>query len=218
VQHFELSGLKPHTFMRFTTLISGKQDDKASTQRNINNKYINNTVVLIKKAQPDDAPTIARLGRTTFEETFQHVFPIRQELDEYLEATFSVAKIASSMQKPNNVFWLAFANDVPVGYAKLKLTSWYGDVPDEGMSQLQKIYVLHDFLDQKVGAKLLQGVEQEWLTHQKQVLWLAVLNSNERAIRFYEKTGFQFIKKHTHQIGSQLFKFKLMAKTNSGHD
>lgn len=169
-------------------------------------------MVSIKKALLQDAPTIARLGRVTFEDTFQHVFPIRQELDDYLETTFSEAKIASGLQKPNNVFWLAWVDEVPVGYAKLKLTSWYGDVPDEGMSQLQKIYVLRDFLDQKVGAKLLEAVEQEWFVQQKQVLWLVVLNSNTRAIRFYEKTGFEFVKNHTYQIGSQLFEFKIMSK------
>ena len=41
---------------------------------------------------------------------------------------------------------------------------------------------------------------------------LSVLNSNERAIRFYGKSGFEEIGNHDFQIGKENFEFVAMNK------
>ena len=51
----------------------------------------------------------------------------------------------------DNIFWIAFANRLPVGYAKLKLNSHSDFVESQHVCQLQKIYVLKDFLSMKIG-------------------------------------------------------------------
>ena len=43
-------------------------------------------------------------------------------------------------------------------------------------------------------------------------IWLSVLNSNERAIRFYEKSGFEEVGNHDFQIGKENFEFIAMKK------
>lgn len=169
--------------------------------------------ILVKKAQVNDARHIAGLGRTTFQETFGHLFPVAAELEIYLQNTFSVEKIASSLAKDNNVFWLAWDGQTPVGYAKLKIKSWHNDEETEGVSQLQKIYVLQAYLDQKIGKLLYETLEQEVLKIGSKKLWLVVLHTNEKAIRFYEKAGFVKTQKHYYTIGSQKFEFELMSKS-----
>lgn len=169
--------------------------------------------ITIKKASIEDASKISYLGKTTFSETFGHLFPIQHELNDYLEATFAAEKIASSLAKGNNVFWLAFADDLPVGYAKLKKYSPLENFDNQSTSQLQKIYVLKDFLDKKIGILLFQAVEEEITTLQKKHLWLVVLHTNFRAIHFYEKNGFHKHKKHFFMIGTQNFEFEVMLKS-----
>jgi hypothetical protein len=39
---------------------------------------------------------------------------------EYLEYTYNVDKIVKSINKENNVFFIAFVENVPVGFAKVK--------------------------------------------------------------------------------------------------
>jgi diamine N-acetyltransferase len=68
----------------------------------------------VRIAHFEDAQYIALLGRITFQETFGHLFSNQAELDTYLTDTFSVEKIKSSIQKANNVFWLALADDLEV--------------------------------------------------------------------------------------------------------
>ena len=43
-------------------------------------------------------------------------------------------------------------------------------------------------------------------------IWLSVLNSNERAINFYRKIGFEKIGNHDFQIGKENFEFVAMKK------
>ena len=166
----------------------------------------------VRIAHFEDAPYIALLGRMTFKETFGHLFSIQAELEAYLTATFSVEKMRSSIQKTNNVFWLALADDLPVGYAKFKKESWYDNAHKEGVLQVQKIYVLKDFLQLKLGLNLYQHIENEAISLNLQSLWLVVLHTNYRAIQFYEKIGFEKTKQHFFDIGSQHFQFELMVK------
>ena len=166
----------------------------------------------IRLARKEDAPFIALLGRTTFTETFGHFFRDQQDLIDYYNSTFSVQKIEGGIEKPNNLFWIAFANRLPVGYAKLKLHSNSEFVDSKEVCQLQKIYVLKDFLSMKIGLELQGALLDKAKELKFTQIWLSVLNSNERAIRFYEKSGFDEIGNHDFQIGKENFEFIAMNK------
>ena len=167
----------------------------------------------IRRAEPGDAVTIALLGRITFAETFGHLFLAHPgDLRAYLDATFDVAKIERSLGKPENVYWLALRRRLPVGFAKLKHPSPLpARQPEQTAAQLQKIYVLQEFLAHGIGRDLLDPVMQA-ASACAPVLWLDVLRENDRAIHFYEKHGFAVIGEDTHTIGAQRFLFFLMAR------
>ena len=166
----------------------------------------------IRLARKEDAQFIALLGRTTFTETFGHFFRDQQDLIDYYNSTFSIQKIEAGIEKPNNLFWIAFANRLPVGYAKLKLHSNSEFVDSKEVCQLQKIYVLKDFLSMKIGLELQRSLLEKAKELQFTQIWLSVLNSNERAIRFYEKSGFEEVGNHDFQIGKENFEFIAMNK------
>ncbi len=166
----------------------------------------------IRIATPADAPFIALLGRITFTETFEHLFTDRNDLLNYCNSTFSVGKIKRSLEKDNNVFWIAFVEQLPVGYAKLKLNSPSEFVQSKNTSQLQKIYVLKDFLSLKIGLQLQTVLLEKAKEKQSQAIWLSVWEGNKRAIKFYKKNEFQAIGNHTFQIGKEVFSFIAMSK------
>lgn len=166
----------------------------------------------IRIAQPLDAAYIALLGRITFSETFGHLFRNTNELQAYNERTFSVQKIRGGIAKAENIFWLAFVNELPVGYAKLKIDSPSEFIQEDKVAQLQKLYVLKDFLSMKVGKALQSQVIAKAREDDCEVIWLSVLQSNARAIRFYQKNSFQQVGEHSYQIGQENFHFFAMAK------
>jgi len=166
----------------------------------------------IRIANKNDAEFIALLGRVTFTETFGHFFKDKQDLLNYFNATFSVDKIENSIAKPNNVYWIAFVDRLAVGYSKLKLNSNSEFIALEDVCQLQKIYVLKDFLSMKIGFNLQNLILEKAKEKGNSCIWLSVLKSNERAINFYRKNGFQQIGNQNFTIGKENFKFIAMSK------
>ena len=167
----------------------------------------------IIKAQASHAAYISLLGRITFTETFGHLFRDPQDLREYYQQTFSVNKIRKSIEKSTNQFWLAFVDDLPVGYAKLKLDSPSPFLSETECCQLQKIYVLKDFLSLKIGGALQQQLQTTAQELRFKKIWLSVLDSNERAIQFYKRKGYEQVGKHDFQIGKEYFEFLVMARS-----
>ena len=168
--------------------------------------------VLIRRATSWDAATVAFLGRTTFGETFGHLFRDPNDVLDYYERTFSEKKIEKSLQKERNLYWLAFVDDLPVGYAKLKLHSPSQFLEQADVCQLQKIYVLKNYLSLRIGLKLQQELIDAARGSGSSYVWLSVLKENERAILFYEKNGFEQIGDHDFSIGKEDFDFMAMAR------
>jgi diamine N-acetyltransferase len=166
----------------------------------------------IQPATPNDAEIVALLGRVTFAETFGHLFANHAaDLRTYLDRTFAVAKICSSLGEPDNRYWLSHLNGLPIGYAKLKYPSPTSLLPNEDPAQLQKIYVLREFISQGIGKVLLSAVLDNAAQRGLKTVWLDVLKQNTRAIRFYERQGFTPLGDDTYSIGAQTFEFHLMA-------
>jgi len=169
-------------------------------------------VKVIRRADDRDAATVALLGRLTFAETFGYLFrAYPRDLRAYLDATFGVAKIADSLRKLENAYWLAFVHGLPVGYAKLKHPSPPPGRDALDAAQLQRIYVLREFLGAGIGHDLLAPLMEEGAARSA-LLWLDVLRENARAIQFYERHGFAAIGADTYTIGAQTFLFTLMAR------
>lgn len=172
--------------------------------------------IIVQKADTIAAEIVALLGRLTFRETFEHLFEGREdELSAYLDQTFSVSKIRLSIAKLENHYWLALRDGLPIGYAKLKLPSQNPLVSDGSAAQLQKIYILSEFLSHRAGYALLRAVKAKAEEAKVETIWLTVLDSNQRAIRFYERNDWFDIGDATFSIGSQDFSFRVLQTSMS---
>ncbi len=162
----------------------------------------------VRRAGVEDAAIVALLGRLTFRETFSSLFVNREnELHQYLDRTFNTAKIAASLAKPENRYWTVDVDGLPVGYAKLKFPSVNRGLGASAPAQLQKIYVLAEFISQKSGSALMDAMAAEATRLGIDGVWLNVLASNRRAIAFYERQGWTRAGKAAFAIGSQSFHF-----------
>ena len=154
----------------------------------------------IRLAKKEDAQFIALLGRITFTETFGHFFRDQKDLIDYYNLTFSVQKIEDGIKKPNNIFWIAFVNRLPVGYAKLKLYSNSEFIESKDVCQLQKIYVLKDFQSMKIGFELQNHLLKKAKELNFNQVWLSVLNSNERESQLKVQKLLKQVSHHHEQI------------------
>lgn len=167
--------------------------------------------ITIKQASKNDAIILSLLAQITFKEAFGHVWD-KMVLKNYLRHTFSVKKIESSIEKCNNFFWIAFADELPVGYAKLKMYSPYEKLKDPNPAQLQKIYLLNDYTENKIGQQLQEKLFEKVKAEGIKTLWLAVWDGNDKAIRFYEKHGFKKETTYHYDFESMSFDYEVMIK------
>ncbi len=169
-------------------------------------------VLKIKQANEQDAETLSLLARVTFKEAFGYVWTDKPVLKKYLDSTFSVGKVSDSIRKENNIFWIAYANQLPVGYLKLKKYSPYEKISDTKPAQLQKIYILNDYIGHKIGEHLQNEAFSKVQFLGIKTLWLAVWDGNDKAIRFYERHGFRKETKYSYDFESMHFDYEVMTK------
>lgn len=167
----------------------------------------------IRKANLQDAEILALLAQITFRQAFGHFWSDETILRNYFKKTFSVEKMRSSINKDNNIFWIAYSDDLPVAYAKLKLFSPYEKISDPKPAQLQKIYILQDYIGQSIGEQLQNELFNEVKLNGIKTLWLAVWDENEKAIRFYERYGFKKETTYHYDFDKMSIDYYVMTKT-----
>ncbi|WP_299896240.1 hypothetical protein [uncultured Aquimarina sp.] len=59
--------------------------------------------ITIRIATITDVEDISFLGKKTFDQSFGYLFNDKQDLLDYLERTFSLAKLKTSIGKPHNI-------------------------------------------------------------------------------------------------------------------
>lgn len=162
-----------------------------------------------RKADIYDVEMISFIGRISFSNAFEKVFnPCN--LAEYRKKVFDPDTIARSFERENNVYFIAEADDRPVGFAKVQRFSLNDEIESGWQMQLEKIYVLPDYQKSGAGNALLKKVIDFANETGPEYLWLDVYSGNKQAISFYEKNGFQKGSIYHRGFGSQHFEFYMM--------
>lgn len=168
---------------------------------------------VIRPALPEDAPAIASVGRASFTWAFGHLYR-EDNLARYLEATYSPAKIARSLAKPTNAYFVAEVDGRVLGFLKLKEDCPHPAAPGPGIPwQTQKLYVDPGTLRSGLGGQLMEVGEAWMRARGAGSTWLVVYKGNDPAIRFYETLGFRQVGVEFHDFEDLRVEFKLMAKT-----
>ncbi len=148
-------------------------------------------MIEIKLATKADIDVLALLARITWAESHGPYVEDKNNLLQYLNNNFSVAKTRQELNDPNVHFYIMYIDDLPVGYAKLIVHAKHETVASQNTGRLERIFVQNEFIPLKIGRQLLNFVEQKAKALQLDTMWLTVYIKNDRAIRFYEKNEFK---------------------------
>lgn len=158
----------------------------------------------VRGAVAGDAETIASLGRKSFSWAFGALF--REDvLARYLDGTYSAGKIAGSLAKAANLYFVAEAEGRLQGFLKLKAggtEAWL----------VQKLYVDPDLIQGGIGQRLMQAGEAAMRARNAPSAWLVVYKSNDRAIRFYRGLGYAETGVEFHDFEDIRIEFRRMSK------
>jgi diamine N-acetyltransferase len=164
--------------------------------------------IIIRVATPADAEIIADMSRQTFYETFV-ADNAKEDMDKFMNEQFTKDALMEEVGAEGNVFFLAVLNDEPVGYARLRNENVE---PLTNSIEIARIYAATKLIGKGVGKALMNACIEMAKKLDKQFIWLGVWEKNSRAIRFYEKFGFEKFSEHEFLLGNDAQTDWLMKK------
>ncbi len=166
--------------------------------------------ITIRAATKDDAVLIADISRQTFYETFA-ADNTKENMDKFLNEQFTSTQLISELSKPDNYFFLAYANDEVAGYLKLRENK-QTLLKDKPSIEISRIYAIKKMIGKGIGKLLIEKSIDFAKQKQKQIIWLGVWEKNQRAIDFYNKWGFEKFGEQNFLLGTDLQTDLLMKK------
>ncbi len=149
-------------------------------------------MIIIRKATTSDAPIIADIGKRSFIESHGHSASAA-DIDSYVSRKYTLHAVQQELEDPANNYHLISFNGQPAGYSKIILDAANENLPDRHITCLDRLYLLRDFYDLMLGAKLLQFNIDLSKQAGQTGMWLYTWTENKRAITFYHKAGFRII-------------------------
>lgn len=151
--------------------------------------------VHVAAADAADAAALAVLAAQTFPLACPPT-AAPENIAAFVEANLSPEHFAQYLADPHRVILTAARGGRIIGYTML--------VRDSGAAELSKIYVLPEYHGGGVSVALMEAAlatADGWGVRR---VWLGVNQANERAQRFYAKSGFRISGTRTFQLGADL--------------
>ena len=155
----------------------------------------------IRKAELSDLVAVQEIARATFFETFAAT-NTEADMQHYLTEKFSDAAVSAELSHPDSLFFIAWADETPIGYLKVNAGQAQTEPQGETALEIERIYVRNAYHGKKIGQLLYEQALASAHQQNKTQIWLGVWEENPKAIRFYEKNGFVVFDKHIFQLGT----------------
>lgn len=136
---------------------------------------------------------------------------VSDEFANFITKHFSVERLENLIARhPENLIVAEYKGNL-VGVAEIEFDK---KCPIENITgpELNKLYILEWFCGRGIGNKLMEHVEQLVKEKNEKLLWLWVLESNTRAVKFYEKHHYKWIGNASFQMEKNSYMNKVMVK------
>ncbi|MGJ8743073.1 GNAT family N-acetyltransferase [Polaribacter sp.] len=169
-------------------------------------------MITIKRATLSDAIHIALLGRITYTESHGEYIENKKYLLDYYNTHYAVDQIRKEINDKNNLFWIVFSDELPIGFAKLSLHTNYPKLENHNSCKLQRLYILNDFIALKIGSQLQEIILKTATELKCTTIWLTAYYKNTKGIHFYKKYGFKEIGNIDFFVGEKNYENLVFAK------
>lgn len=148
----------------------------------------------------DDLEELQKVCKQTFFETFSSDNS-KEDMEKYLNINFSKEKLNQEIKNQYSTFFIAKNDNKAIGYLKINTKSAQTELINQNALEIERIYVLKEFLGKNVGQMLYKQAIEIAQKQNVEFVWLGVWEHNLRAIRFYQKNGFEAFDKHIFKLG-----------------
>lgn len=146
--------------------------------------------MVLKPLTEVDIPLFQQLAS----EVYAHYFASYWEgngMESYLENQFGKTQLEADINNPFIETYLINKHDHPIGFLKFKLNVQLEGLIDGNGCELEKIYLHPAHLGKGIGLSVLNHVVEIVRKRENSFLFLYVVDTNSKAIQFYENFGFK---------------------------
>jgi ribosomal protein S18 acetylase RimI-like enzyme len=169
-------------------------------------------MITVRIATKKNAELIADMSRQTFYDTFAS-YNTKEDMDKFMNEQFTRESIILEVGAENNIFLLAYDDEQPVGYARIRENNNPPSLGTSNALELARIYATAPSIGKGIGKVLMQKCIEIAKAGNRECIWLGVWEKNKRAIDFYKKWGFEKFADHDFILGDDVQKDWLMKKT-----
>jgi GNAT superfamily N-acetyltransferase len=166
--------------------------------------------IACRAARPDDAGALDRIFKSTFCDTFGHLYRA-EDLDAFL-SSFQLRDWQAQLGDGAFAFRLAEADGEPVAYVKLGPLKLPVET-DRPAMLLDQLYVLKAHHGSGIAHALMGWAFDEARHRGAEDLYLTVFIDNHRARRFYDRYGFEAVGSYDFMVGSHADEDIIMRKS-----
>src|SRR5690606_17503437 len=131
----------------------------------------------IRRATVDDAATLSRLARCTFDETFGHLYP-PEDLQAFFDDAYAVEKQRVILAHPDYAVWLLEDGGEAVGHAAAGPCGLPHPGVAPGDGELKRLYLLKACQQGGWGGRMFETAMQWLLRDGPRTLWIGVWSEN----------------------------------------
>ena len=158
--------------------------------------------IVVRAIGVSDVDALQLIAKKIFAETFKD-YNSPENLNQYLEEKFSIERLLQELSNPFSSFYFAqIGNDV-IGFLKTNTGTAQTELNDLNAFEIERIYVLEAYHGNKVGQLLIDKALEEAQKTTCSYVWLGVWENNHRAVRFYQKNGFEKFDTHIFRLGDE---------------
>ncbi len=149
-------------------------------------------MISIANAKVEDAHLLVELGSQTFIESHGHS-ATNSDIDKYVNEKFNINVVQEELADRKNIYHIIYHDQLPAGYSKIVFNENHSGIQNGDVTKLERLYLLKEFYDLKLGYQLLEFNISLSEQNNQEGMWLFVWKENLRAVRFYEKAGFEIV-------------------------
>jgi len=124
----------------------------------------------------------------------------KEEIDTYVNKNFNKKAILNELANPDNIYYLIYHKNQIAGYSKIVFNVTNPNITHQNITKLERLYLAKEYYGQNIGAELFNFNMQLSKNNKQKGIWLAVWVKNQKAIKFYTKTGFKIIGNYDFKI------------------
>ncbi len=151
------------------------------------------TQISLQELKLSDQSALFALMKKIYPPVYAHLWPDAGEW--YLNKIYGIENFEKDISDTSGSYFFVLLEDVKIGILFLQYDKVLEDFPEKKALKLNKIYLDSDIHGKGIGRKIIQWVDEEASRTKCEIIWLEAMDTQEQAVKFYEKCGFEIVSK-----------------------